>query len=198
MSETKDLVRQNTAVTVLELMFSGKTKAEACKTAGITERTFDNIISAFPELTESFSVLIRARLMQFSENLSQQRVENTKSISTFMESLREIMEDDEEELNVRVKAFNSLVKADKHAAAIFKYLLPAAPPTKETDPEPGVTIPDAAKIAGAEIMKSFEGANLREIKITATIENDRDVIDIEATNDFDTPDDIPSQSDPEK
>lgn len=165
----KDLVRQDAMIEVINLMFLGSTKKDACEQTGIDIKVFDRAVASYPELLQEMGRLIRARLANVLEDITEQRVMNAKALTGFMEDLREILEDDEEDWNERVKAFAALIKADKHFAGIMKNLLPANIEFEEKEPEPGV---DITKKVQGNVIGNLKGAKLREVTITAKMQDD--------------------------
>lgn len=187
MTETKELVKQNTIVTVIEYMFSDKTKKEACELAGVAETTFDRAVASQPDLILEMQALVRSRMIKAVETGMNDRRQNAEAFSSYMEDLRETMLDPEADSQDRLKAFSALVKADKHLAHTIKIALPSDVKSIEQPLEPGVELTQRGegKHSAEDVLaRHFQGAKLRDVTITARFNEEEQDDNGEKDSDF--------------
>ena len=164
------IIREEKITRIIQLLFSGKSKLEACQETGISERTFDRAVAQSPELLRIIQSTIRTNFSTLVDDIIEGRKKNTETFLQEADEIRKTLPD--QDTAKRSRAIGNLIKLDAHLSKTMDFIYPVV-----KDPQDEVPTSGDNDARAMEILSTVHGAKLVKVtKQTITLENTTDVI----------------------
>jgi len=161
-----EVVREEKILKVMDLLFSGKNKKDACAEVGIDLWTFDRYVAQSPELIRTIQSAIRTSFSSLIDGITESR---RKNVETLLNEAEEIRTSLSAGILDRDKYIASLLKIDAHLGKTMDFIYPVI--KEPVDEKPSDKTNDAKAM---EILATVKGAKLTmvETKRIVTIEQE--------------------------
>jgi hypothetical protein len=164
-SEVIEVAREIQIQNILVAIANGTPKVAACKAGGLDIATFNKWIARSPELIQEVRSISRTKFLDSIDAIEESRLKNLGAKLTFLDELREVINDPNAEFERRKKAYQLLLRGDKDLREAMDLILPVV---KETGPSGPPKM--EADIAQDFLKQLSEGANLVRVTKTTTVE----------------------------
>ena len=164
-----EVVREEKILRVMDLLFSGKKKKDACAEVGIDQYTFDRYVAQSPELIRTIQAAVRTNFSTLTDEIIENRRKNVEVFTNESDRIRDALELGFVNEDDRAKAIGSLLKIDGHLGKTIDFIYPIV--KEQSDNQPADSNSDAKAM---EILSTVKGAKLTmvETKRTVTIKQE--------------------------